>query len=617
MSRISARRTFLVPILALLVSCGDQSLFMSPKTDAADLQIISASDGQVFASGKSVPLMVSTQDTTKNHDVEIDVTLTSPAGESLSHNRSAAVLNEQSPITLPSGLAAGLYRLDIVLYSAGEVVQKKSIPFFVACEGWKITGIRSFPPVITSGATVMLKAELQIPDGTNPYLRWSWKGKVIQKGMLSTGLGQILWDVPGEGGVYTITLELFPSAPAAGSDFSFTSSLSLSTDIIVSGSTGPARGRLGPASSFTSLLLLQASLADSGAGAKRTGRGKAEPIGSPEVVSLENGFGYRLDGRTGIRIPWLAIPIDSGNLRPFTISLGVSFDEIGSANNIVTAAASDGSFSLVISMNPQKAAPQAQISRAGAAPLFIPWAGPALSTKERVLLSLSIVPQPAGLSAQWFLDGVQVSSLTARYSIAGAKPEGSIAIGGDQGFKGVVDEFGVYAQDAAGRPSTEPDLYSRAQEEIYGTRLVLADGFDGITVTNGFSIEGNGRLAAGSVALAAGARLALPPIRTGRSLSVTAALSRDSGRTAALLVQWEGSSAPPVVVLVPADTAGLSFRISSNGLSIVIPSTEGEKTVNLPAPGGSGESLLLKLENPPDAKSELVIESILALTTRQ
>jgi nitrogen fixation protein len=175
----------------------------------------------------------------------------------------------------------------------------------------------------------------------------------------------------------------------------------------------------------------------------------------------------------------------------------------------------------------------------------------------------------------------------------------------------------VYAQDAAGRPSTDPDLYSRAQAGTYGARLVLADGFDGITVPNGFSIEGKGRLAAGSVVLAPGALLALPPMRTGQSLSVTADLSRDSGRTSTLLVQWEGSSAQAVAVPLTADTAGLSFRIASNGLSIAVPSTDGEKKVSLPAPAGSGASLLLKLENPPDAKSDLVIESILALSSPQ
>ena len=614
MSHRQAGRTLILPLLALLVSCGDQNLFMSPKTDAADLQITTAADGQIFANGKTIPLTITAQDTTKNRDAEIDVTLSSPAGESLWHSRTAAALNEQSPITLPPGLASAQYRLDLVLYSGGVVVQKKSVSFFVADEGWKITGIRSFPPVITSGATVQLKAELQIPEGANPYLRWSWKGKVIQKGMLAAGLGQILWDAPDEGGVYTITLELFPSAPA-GPDFPFTSSLSLSTDIIVSAAAAQARGRLGPPASFATLLHLQASLLDSGAGAKKTGKTRALPIGTPDVVSLENGFGYRLDGSTGIRVPWLAIPSDSGNLRPFTISLGVSFDDPGSANTIVNAAAGDGSFSLVISMNRQTAAPQAVITSAGSPPLLIPWAGPPLPAKERVLLSLSIVPQPTGLSAQWFLDGVQVSSLAARSPISGARQDGSITIGGDQGFKGVTDEFGVYAWDAAGRPSTDPELYSRAQAAIYGTRLVLADGFDGSTLPTGYATEGRGQLAGGTVDLAAGALLDFPPVKAGPGVTVSAGLSRDSGRAGVLFVQWEGGSAPASAIPLAADSKGFSFRIAPGGQSVTIPSSDGEKVARLPESGSSSGSLLLRLGNPADAKSDLFVDSILVLTT--
>ena len=613
---ISARNALVIPLIALMVSCGDQSLFMSPKTGTADLQIVSATDGQVFGSGKTVPLMISAQDTTNNRDIEVDVTVGTPAGESVWHSRTTTAVNEQSPITLPASLTAGQYRLDLVLYSAGEVVQKKSVFFFVAQEGWRITGIRSFPPVITSGATVMLKAELDIPEAANPYLRWTWKGKVIQKGMLSAGLGQILWDVPGEGGVYTVTLELFPSAPAAGSDFLFTSSLSLSTDIVVSGGPGLLRGRLGPSSSFQSLLRLQASLADAGAGAKKIGKTTALPIGSPEVVSLENGFGYRLDGSGGIRVPWLAIPSEAGNLKPFTISLGVSFDDVGSANNIVTAVMSDGSFSLVIAMNPETSAPEARITSGGAPALVIPWGGPVLSPKQRDLLSLSIVPQQAGLTAQWFLDGVQVSRMGAQYAIAGLKQDGSIAIGGEHGFKGIVDEFGVYSQDSAGRPSTDPDLYARAQMERYGSRLVLADGFDGLAVSNGFSIAGKGQLTGGAVDLAAGARLSLPALHTGQEIAVTAGLSPSSGRSAILRLQWEGSSPRAVTVPLAADSQGLMFRIASDGLSIVVPSAEGEKTVKIPAPEGNGLSLLASLESPPDARSDLVIESVLALTTR-
>jgi hypothetical protein len=297
------------------------------------------------------------------------------------------------------------------------------------------------------------------------------------------------------------------------------------------------------------------------------------------------------------------------------VSLGVSFDDLGSARNVVTAAATDGSFSLVVAINPQTSTPEARITSAGAAPLVIPWNGPSFPAKERVLLSLSIAPQPTGLTAQWFLDGVQVSSLATRSSVAGVSTDGTVTIGGDQGFKGVVDEFGIYTQDAAGRPSTDPDLYSRAQAGEYGARLIYADGFDGLSVSHGFSIEGKGQLALGAVTLAPGARLSLPPLRTGQAVSVSADLSPDSSRTPTLIVQWEGSSASALRVPVIAGTGGLKFLIASGGQSITVPSADGEKIVSLTPPSGS-TSLILKLEDPAESKSNLVVESVLAVTSR-
>lgn len=604
-------RVLAVPLVLFLASCGDQSLFMSPKSGTTDLQIVSASDGQVYSGGRTVPLMVSSPDTSTSRDVEIEVTLSSAAGDNLYHNRSAAALNEQTPISLPAGLASGQYRLDLVLYSGGEVVQKKTVSIFVAPDGWKIDGIRSFPPVITSASTVMLKAELEVPADANPYLRWTWKGKVIRKGMLSAGLGQILWDVPGEGGVYTITLELFPSAPAAGTDFSFTSSMSLSTDIVVS-SQARVRGRLGPATSFLTLLPLQGSLADTGYGARKLGKTAAQAVGSPELVSMDNVFGYRLDGSSGIRVPWLAIPSDgAGALRPFTVSVGASFDDPNAAGSIVNASSADGSFSLVIDMGHPASAPEARLTAAGAPPLVVPWGGPPIAAKQRVLLSFSVAPVASGLLTQWFLDGVQVSSLVVRAAVTGVRPDGSITIGGDQGFAGVVDEFGVYATDPAGRPATDPFLFSREQEATYGTRLAFADGFDGIALYNGFGIEGGGQLAAGAVDLGPGSRLVLPALKPGDALTVSATLSAGSGRSASVLVLADAGAQPAAVVPVTVGAAGLSFRVAPDGRLLTVSAADGEKAVSVSAPGAGG--LVVKIADPADAKSNLVIESVLAL----
>jgi hypothetical protein len=615
----SVRHILLFSALALLVSCGDQGLFMSSKSDSTDMQIKSISDGQMLSVGAVVPLTITAQDTGKGRDAEIEVTLTSASGQSVWHNRSSAALNEQIPVTLPSDLPAGLYRLDLVLYSSGEVVQKKSASFFVAADGWKITGIKSFPPLITTTASVLLKAELAVPSGSDPYLRWSWKGKVLAKGTLSNGFGQILWVAPSDQGVYTITLELFPSSPPAGSDFSFTSSMLLSTDIFVSGNRALAAGDLGPDASYLSLLHLQANLNDSGYGARKAGKPQAVAVGAPQIVPMEEGFGYRLDGTSGIQVPWLALPSDGGVLKPFTISLGVTFEDLSDVHTIVSASSSDGSISLALTMDKATRAPQARLSAGGVDALVAPWSGPAIVQGQRYMLFLSIVPQGGTVTGQWFLDGIQVSAASSDATIPLSRQDGAITIGGPGGFKGVVDEFGVYFRDGQDRPSPDPGLYQRAMAVEHGKDLVLADGFDGVFLSSGFSVEAGGALASGSLGLPPGASLNLPPLKVDRTqLDAFAGISSDSARSAVIEMQWEGDGQQGTQYqLNNIDAAGITMKIAADGQSAVFGTATGEKAVALPRPPQGGSSLLVKISNPASAKSALTLTDLLVVQDRK
>jgi hypothetical protein len=615
----SVRHILLFSALALLVSCGDQGLFMSSKTDSTDMQIKSISDGQVLSGGAVVPLTIVAQDTGKGRDAEIEVTLTSSGGESVWHNRSSATLNEQIPVTLPSDLAAGMYRLDLVLYSSGEVVQKKSASFFVAADGWKIAGIKSFPPVITTTASVLLKAELDVPSGSDPYLRWSWKGKVLAKGTLSGGFGQILWVAPSDQGVYTITLELFPSSPPAGSDFSFTSSMLLSTDIFVSGSRTLASDDLGPDASYLSLLHLQANLNDSGYGAKKAGKTRALAVGAPQIVPMEEGFGYRLDGTSGIQIPWLALPSEGGALKPFTISLGVTFEDLSTARTIVAASSADGGFSLALAVDAATRAPQARLSAGGVDVLVVPWSGPAIVQGQRYLLSFSVVPQAGTVTGQWFLDGIQVSAAGSNATISISRQDGTLTIGGQNGFKGVVDEFGVFFRDGQDRPSPDPGLYQRAMAVAHAKDLVLAEGFDGLFLSSGFSADGGGALAAGSLGLPPGASLDLPPLKVnGIQLDASAGIAGDSARSAVIDMQWEGAGQEGTQYqLNSIDASGIKLRIAADGQSAVFGSSAGEKTIALPRPPQGGSSLLVKISNPSAARSALTLTDLLVVQDKK
>lgn len=318
-------------------------------------------------------------------------------------------------------------------------------------------------------------------------------------------------------------------------------------------------------------------------------------VGTPAVVTLEDRFGYRLDGSSGVQVPWLALPQQAGTLMPFTISLGLSLDDPHAAHTLVSAAAAGGGFSLSIEMDPQTGGPQARLSGAGGTAV-IPWSGPALAATQRYLVSLSIVPQADSLAAQWFLDGSQVGVATVHAPPYAIGQEGSLTIGGPQGFAGVVDEFGVYSQDAAGRASTDPGLYARAQAIANGSSLVVANGFDGIYLPDGFVLtgtpagtaNGKGQIAGGSLSLPPGARLTLPPLSTGDSaVSVTADLSRDSAHAATLVISWEGSSAAALIVPLAADSSRLRFRVGPQASSIVVASGGAEKTLAVP-PGHPG-----------------------------
>ena len=117
-------------LLGLLLSCGDQSLFMSLRNDVSDLQITTVNDGQVLTDGKGVPLTIAAQDSSKLKDLEMEVTLTSGAGASVWHNRQAVpALNEQLSIQPPS-LPPGQYRMDVVGLLGGRGHPEKDLELF-------------------------------------------------------------------------------------------------------------------------------------------------------------------------------------------------------------------------------------------------------------------------------------------------------------------------------------------------------------------------------------------------------------------------------------------------------------------------------------------------------
>ena len=601
-------------ILGLILSCGDQSLFMSLNNTPSDLQLTTVVDGQILTDGKGVPLTVAAQDASKVKDLEMEVTITSPTGQSVWHSRQAVPAVNEPLYVQPPSLPLGQYRMDLVLYSSGEATQKKSATFFVATGGWKIAGIKSYPPVSTSSGKVLLTADLQYPNGSDPWLRWSWKGKVIKKGALSQGLGKVLWTVPSDEGVYTITLEMFPVAPAGDSDYSFGSSISLSTDVYVSTGSRTGAGDLGSADSYLTLLRLQGTLDDAGVGAKKAGRTSASAIGAPEIVSSETGFGYRLANGAGFSLGWLALPVDGGSLHPFTASFGISFDSFAAQNTILAASTTNGTFTFIISIDGTTHAPQAVLQAAGGQPVTIPWSGVGLLTGQRYLLSLSIVPQGQTIVALWFVNGELQSSRTLPFASPTISEDGTTVIGGPNGFTGVIDEFGIYFRDDQGRPSPDPAQYLRVAQRKYGQNLVFASGFEGVYLPAGMALEGKAAITPGAATLSTDSALVLPSIKMGGgSVTLTVDLGADSSRNATLRLGWAGDSTASTDFPVIADSGELKLKAVLNGQSLLVSTSAGEKTISVAGSAGGSPSLVVRLVNPPTARTSLAVLRVLAV----
>ena len=593
----------------VLLSCGEQPFLLSTASETTDLQIQSVSDGQVVSSGKDLQLTIATQSADKHQDLEMEVTITSASGASVYHLRQAVPdLNKAVPLTAPD-LPVGQYRMDVVVYSAGDAIQKKSSSFFVAPDVWRIAGIKSFPPVITAAANVLLRAELEIPSGADPYLRWSWKGKIISRGQLSKGLGQILWQTPADDGVYTVLLEMFPSAPTDGTDFPFTSSLSLSTDIYVSGKGVAGKGDLADKASYLSLLRLQASLVDDGTGAAR-GHPSATAVGNPQIVAAGTSFGYHLDGASGFQLPWFALPVTGGSLQPFTVSVGLSLEDFQGSGNLVNAVASGG-LTVQIVVDGVTRMPSARIATGADTGIEIPWTGPGLERNQRYLLSLSVAPQRSTLTAQWFLDGTQVSVWTGAFSSPEASQDGQTTIGGSGGIVGVVDEFGVYDKDASNRAATDPDLFHRAEESQLGTAMVLADGFDGLYLSDGF-VSSGGVVGGGALTLPPDASVSLPAVGlAGAPLDVSVALDAASTPSVGLRLFWAGETDPTAESAIAVNGSRLQLRVAADGRTVTVYPGPDQATLSLPGGTRANAKLVIQLGNPKTSQGPVILQQVL------
>ena len=531
---------FCIPIVTLLtlISCGDSSFFSATEVGTHSVTVKNPSQGGMLDKSQALIFTVHSPESDEA-PAQLDINLYTPEGDKVAAQTIMRPGSDEDLALDFPDLEPGQFEIEFILYGQDAILAETRQTFFLVEGIYEIVGIESFTPVIFPESTVLLKAELSVPEGADPYIRWKQNNESIYTGSLSEGMDEIFWSAPIDEGVYSLSVELFPAAPSGERDFGFTSSVLMNTELYVSSERSNSEKDLGPRESYYSLYNLNDHLIDVGAGIGKSGGNDSEVFGEILPVSSQGILGYRLSGESGFRIPRFIFPSVYGDLSPFTLSLGLRPNELNEGIQIVHASAGDGAFSLTIFLN-DNLSPTVLIET-GSEQILVPseieW-----DIGVRYLLSLSILPVPdrPGIVVTWLLDGAAVSTSTHTMSLTGLEGAGETIIGAEEsGFVGVLDEIGVFYKNAEGKPSIDSEIFTTGMQQKFGQRLIFAEGFDGQNLPDDLLVIGEAELESGFLKLPPSGEIILPVYLPESETALISALLPYQEH---LTFQWEASS---------------------------------------------------------------------------
>ncbi len=469
-----------IPILLILSSCGDSSLFMERPGEDDPVSVRTIREGAVISSGVPVPYSLSFSSSSKGVTV-------SSLGIEVKDRQGVVVISEildqedlsgSPPELLLTGIATGEYVIRFTVKEGSAVLHEKEVDFFFTNEPLSIREIRVYPPSLYPGSVGLLYADAEASEKV--FYRWSVGKEVIAQGTRGQGFDLVRWSAPQNEGVYTVKLELFPVEPASGGGYGFNSPVSMSAQAFVSKEQRPGRYEFQPDDRFYSLLHFRGDLRDTGTRKAKTDIAAA---GKP-ILTVRNGvFGYALERDSGFSVQDTLLPLDNGKLLPFSLKFRMIADSpsgdalyswTSDSGGLLASLFCDEGGTLVFTLSPP-----------GSAEITSKLTDVSLDGLHT--LTVSVFPKADSTSIAFYLDDTLRSWETYGPLPAAFPRKGRSLIGG---FSGIIDEFGVYAKDSAGRPSPDADIFAGASRARYGDSVILAEGFDGLYLPEGFTLGG-------------------------------------------------------------------------------------------------------------------------------
>ncbi len=469
-------------LLIFISGCSNSSV-ESLLSDADDSVINTSVKSTVTAPGESFDIEINIDDDQHPSDF-ITLAITDSYGEEVYATEfSGTYMNDfYTELNIPDNLPSGRYMMEILIYSQDDELAADRSVFFISESGFYIKAITTFPPVFYPGSSGLVFADFESPEAS-AWVRWMLEDELIAEGYLSSGLERINLLAPETEGIYRLQAELYPYNPADYEDENGIEEPSVKRYVSVYVKTDqlPADLEFSPDSDFTSLYHFRGNFINSG----RDSDSLSAVMYGEAVLNVDRGvFGYLIKPESGLSFRESILPSEWGVLQPFSVMLSI-IPEWGEADfsseTLFFSRSSDENYTLHLKISSDGIL-SAEFRAEDAVYELISEPG-LIKDGMHSELSLAVKPDGEYLSLALYSNGVLVSSETFRnYSGADSQPSAAEQPGGITSlFSGsrisyLVDEFGIYNSPDSG--AVDPLQFYRSMEKIFGSSVVLAEGFD-------------------------------------------------------------------------------------------------------------------------------------------
>ncbi len=466
----------LVIIFSLVfISCGDNNLLMT-LSDSENAVIVKTSinSGVVLDPDLNESIDISLEyDETVVIPVKLEISFLDKQGVEIGEPQliEGDALNKPLPSISLASPSESQYSIRLRVFDNDEIIIKEEIvPFFYSRENLSIRGLTPYPNVFTPGGQGLIFIDADGPDGS--WVRWSIDNEIIAEGYFHEYEEGFIWKAPLLEGVYGLRMELFPEEPlyTKNGTFSFVSPIKSELEVFVTSVRENNPMDLYPPESYSTLIHFTGLVSDEGTNFNNIGT-----IGFPVIKRQEDKFGYYLHNGSGYILDGNVLPVIDNTLLPFSITFAYNIDSKQMDASFLRIADDHKSLFLIKTDSSGFIVSEFFQSKA-----YLKYSTK-MSPEKYNEITLSVIPVDGFITFLWYGDGSLLSSKT--FEFINNIPVGNFKtiISGENGFEGLLDEFGVFTKDEKARNNVDNFIFSRKSYRKYNSdKIIAAYGFDGL-----------------------------------------------------------------------------------------------------------------------------------------